>query len=287
MTIDACLLGPLEVVHAGAPIPLGPPGRRALLARLLLDANRTVAVDHLVEDLWGHDAPATASKMIQIYVSRLRKVLPAGALVTRRPGYALEIPAESLDLMRFDRLRREGAAALARGSAAEAARLLREALALWRGPALDEFDEPFAAMESRRLEELRLGCLEDRIDAELALGQHAPLVGELTALVENHPLRERPRRQLMLALYRSGRHAEALAGYRQLRQMLSSELGIEPSSALRELERRMLRQDPTLELRAAEFIESSPRFWLHRAHGHHRVAPPAIRGRDRCRRAGC
>jgi DNA-binding SARP family transcriptional activator len=244
--MNARLLGPLQVELGSVPVALGTPGQRALLARLLLDVNRTVAVDRLIDDLWGHDAPPTAAKMIQIHVSKLRKVLPAGALVTRRPGYALEIPPESLDLVRFERLRRQGEAALARGAAAEAAVLLRQALALWRGPALDEFDEPFAAIEARRLEELRLACLEDRIEAELALGAHGTLIGELDALVAHHPLRERLRRQLILALYRSGRQAEALEGYRRLREMLANELGIEPSPELRELERRMLQQDPTL-----------------------------------------
>jgi DNA-binding SARP family transcriptional activator len=245
-TIDARLLGPLEVEAYGAPGALGPPRQRALLARLLLDVNRTVAIDRLLDDLWGDDTPPTAVKMIHIHVSKLRKLLPAGALITHPPGYALTIPPEALDLVRFERLRERGRTALAGGCAAEAADRLREALALWRGPALAEFDEPFAAIESRRLEELRLACLEDRIDADLALGAHSQLIGELDALVAHEPLRERRQGQLMLALYRSGRQAQALAAYRQLRQMLSSELGIEPSSALRDLERRILRQDPTL-----------------------------------------
>ncbi len=244
--MNARLLGPLELEIGNVPVPLGTPGQRALLARLLLDAGRTVAVDRLIDDLWGEDAPPTAAKMIQIHVSKLRKVLPAGTLVTRRPGYAVEIPAESVDIARFDRLRRQGGAALAQGAAAEAAQLLRQALGLWRGPALDEFGEPFAALEARRLEELRLACLEDRIEAELALGAHGMLIGELDALVAQHPLRERLRRQLILALYRSGRQAEALAAYRELRRMLTTELGIEPTPALRELERRILLQDPTL-----------------------------------------
>ncbi len=246
------VLGPLEVEVYAAPLALGPTGQRALLARLLLDANRTVAVDRLVDDLWGDDAPATAVKMIHIYVSRLRKLLPAGMLVTRPPGYAVQIPPEALDLVRFERLRERGGTALAGGCAAEAADRLREALALWRGPALAEFDAPFAAIESGRLVELRLACVEDRIDADPALGRHPPLVGELDALVAHQPLRERPRGQLMLALYRSGRQAQALAAYRQLRQMLSIELGIEPSPALRELERRMLQQDPTLDVATVE-----------------------------------
>jgi DNA-binding SARP family transcriptional activator len=241
------MLGPLELERDGVPIPLGGRAQRRLFARLLVDPNRTVSIDRLIEDLWGGDAPATAVKMVHIHVSMLRKVLPPGVLVTRAPGYALEIDPDAMDVVRFERLRKEGQAALAAGSAAEAADRLREALALWRGPALAEFDEPFAEIESRRLEELHLGSLEDRIDADLALGHHALLAGELDALVTRHPLRERLRGQLMLALYRSGRHADALARYRQHREMLLTELGIEASPALRELEGRMLQHDPSLE----------------------------------------
>jgi DNA-binding SARP family transcriptional activator len=196
--------------------------------------------------------------MIQIHVSALRKVLPEGVLVTRSPGYALEIEPDAVDLARFERLRREGQDALAAGSPARAAERLREAAALWRGPALGEFDEPFAAIEATRLEELRVATIEDRIDAELALGRHAGLSGELDALVARHPLRERLRGQLMLALYRSGRQAEALDGYRRLRAMLTSELGLEPSPALRELERRMLQQDPALEIAPPERVARPP-----------------------------
>ena len=242
------LLGPLEVEVAGSPAQLGSAGQRALLARLLLDPNRMVAVDRLVEDLWGEAVPPTAAKMIQIYVSQLRKVLPAGLLVTRPRGYEVRISPEAIDLSHFERLRERGRAALADGDADEAARVLRDALALWRGPPLAEFDEPFATIEARRLDELRSACLEDRIDADLELGRHAVLVGELAALVARHLLRERVHRQLMLALYRSQRQAEALAVYRQFRQVLSSELGIEPSRALRELELRILRRDPSLDV---------------------------------------
>src|SRR5215216_3429411 len=245
---DARLLGPLEVVNGRAPIALGAPAQRALLARLLLDANRTVGLDRLVEDLWGEHVPSTSVKMVQVHVSKLRKVLPDGVLVTRPPGYGVEIEPEALDLVRFERLREQGRDALARGSAAVAAERLREALALWRGPALAEFDEPFAAIEAARLEELRLACQEDRIDADLALGGHVLVIGELTALVAHHPLRERLRRRLMLALYGSGRQAEALACYRRFHQLLSTELGIEPSPALRALERRMLQHDPALDV---------------------------------------
>jgi DNA-binding SARP family transcriptional activator len=246
--LSAGLLGPLEMERAGQPVPLGGPTQRALLARLLLDANRTVPIDRLVEDLWGDAAPASAVKMVHIYVSKLRKELPGGVLVTRAPGYALVIDLEALDLTRFERMREQGRAALVGGFAAKAADRLREALALWRGPALGEFDEPFAVVESARLEELRLSSVEDRIDADLALGRHAGLVGELESLVAASPLRERLWGQLLLARYRAGRQAEALAGYRELRELLTTELGIEPSPALRDLERRILQQDPTLEL---------------------------------------
>jgi DNA-binding SARP family transcriptional activator len=246
--VSARLLGPLEMERAGSPVALGGPMQRALLARLLLDANRTVAIDRLVEDLWGEAVPASALKMVHIYVSKLRKELPDGMLVTRAPGYALVIEPEALDLTQFERLREQGRAALAAGFAAKAADLIRAALALWRGTALAEFGEPFAVVESARLEELRLSSVEDRIDADLALGRHAAVVGELDALVAGNPLRERLWGQLMLARYRSGRQAEALAAYRQLRELLTTELGIEPSPALRELEHQILRQDPSLDV---------------------------------------
>ena len=241
------MLGALQVERDGMPVALGGRAQRALLARLLLDANRTVPVSRLVEDLWGENAPASASKMVQIYVSMLRKVLPEGLLVTRSPGYALDLPPEAVDLVGFERLRDEGRAALRAGSHERAAGLLRQALALWRGPALAEFEEPFAAIESRRLEEQHLACTEDRIDADLAAGSDSSLIGELEALVARNPLRERPHSQLMVALYRAGRQVDALAGYRAFRETLAAELGIEPSPALRELERRILQHDPTLD----------------------------------------
>jgi DNA-binding SARP family transcriptional activator len=245
-SVDARLLGPFELEHGRVPVPLGPLGQRALLARLLLDANRTVAVDCLIEDLWGPAVPRSAVKMLHVRVCVLRKALPAGMLVTRAPGYSVQVQPEALDLTRFDRLRHHGRVALASGFAAQAADSLREALRLWRGPALAEFDAPFAVAERRRLEELHLTCTEDLIDADLRLGAHATLVAELDALVVAHPLRERLRGQLMLALYRSGRHAQALASYRQYRQLLASELGLQASPALRELELRILEQDAGL-----------------------------------------
>jgi len=226
------LLGPLEVVHGGEAVPARGQKKRALLARLLLDANRTVSVDALVDALWGDDVPPTAVKMVHIYVSQLRKELPAGALQTRPPGYRLEVGPEAVDLLLFSQLCAQARAALGEGDAAQAAELLRTALGLWRGPALAEFSEPFAAAEAAHLEELRLLALEDRIDADLALGRHADVVGELQSLVAAHPLRERPRNRLMLALYRAGRHAEALATYQELRVVLRDELGIEPSEQL-------------------------------------------------------
>jgi DNA-binding SARP family transcriptional activator/pimeloyl-ACP methyl ester carboxylesterase len=241
------LLGPLEVSDGTAPLRLGGRKQRALLARLLLDANRTVAVERLIDDLWGEDPPETAAKMVQISVSQLRKILPPNILQTRPPGYVLEVDRDSVDLHRFERIVDEGRAALAAGETAAAADLLREALQLWRGPALAEFSEPFAGLEGARLEELRLAALEERIEADLALARHGELVGELEALVARYPLRERLRGQLVLALYRSRRQAEALAAYQAFRSTLDEELGIEPSLQLKELERRILRQDSDLD----------------------------------------
>ena len=251
------ILGPLEVRDGGAPLPIGGGRQRALLALLLLNANRVVPVKRLVDDLWGENVPGTASKAVQIYVSKLRKVLPKGRLETRPPGYLIQLEDGELDLWRLERLLAEGRHALAEGKAQEAASHLREALSLWRGPALAEFTEPFAQPASARLEELRLACLEERIEADLALRGRGELVGELEALVARHPLRERLRAQQMLALYRSGRQAEALSVYQESRRLLDEELGIEPSQRLRDLERRILQQDPELD-RAAEAPPARP-----------------------------
>jgi DNA-binding SARP family transcriptional activator len=242
------ILGPLEVVAGATPVRLPRGKAAALLARLLLDANRTVSVDALIDSLWDQDVPASAVKMVHVYVSQLRKVLPDGVLRTQAPGYMLEAAPEALDLDRFTRLRDEGRTALAGGDAARATAQLRSALALWRGAALAEFSEPFAAAQTGHLEEMRVACIEDRIDADLALGHHADVVGQLRIRVAENTLRERPRRQLMLALYRSGRHAEALDVYRDFRQTLCDELGIEPSATLSELHDRMLNQDASLDL---------------------------------------
>jgi DNA-binding SARP family transcriptional activator/class 3 adenylate cyclase len=221
--------------------------QRALLAILLLNANRIVSRGQLVDALWGDDVPDSAPKMVQIHVSQLRKALPEARLLTRGPGYVLEVGENELDLTLFERLLAEGREALSEGEAARAAGLLREALALWRGPALAEFSEPFARYEGRRLEELRVEGLERRIEADLALDHGGEVVGELESLIAKYPLRERLRSQHMLALYRSGRHAEALASYQAYRRTVDAELGIEPTIALKTLEQRMLRQDPELE----------------------------------------
>ena len=237
------LLGTLEVRTGKDPLPLGGPKQQALLALLLLNANRVLGRERLIDELWGTDPPETAVKAVQVYVSRLRKLLPDGMLVTRPPGYLLELEPEALDVQRFERLIAE-----ARGSdPAGAAGLLREALGLWRGPPLAEFaDRPFARVEAARLEDIRRTALEERIEADLTLGRHADLVGELEVLIAEHPQRERLREQLMLALYRSGRQAEALDAYREARAALD-ELGIEPGAALRRLEKQILTQDPALQ----------------------------------------
>ncbi|HEX4521494.1 MAG TPA: AfsR/SARP family transcriptional regulator [Gaiellaceae bacterium] len=236
--IDYLLLGPLEARIDGVAVVL-PGGRpRAVLARLLLEEGRVVAVESLIDALWGHRPPPSAPKVLQAHVSQLRKVLGAEAIETQAPGY--RVTGAAGDLLGFEELTES---ARSEPSPAKAARLYGEALELWRGRALAEFRrEPFA-LAARRLEELRLDALGARIEAELSLGEHKRLVGELVALVAQEPLREQPRRQLMLALYRSGRQAEALACYRDGRRLLVEELGIEPSPSLQELERAILRHD--------------------------------------------
>jgi DNA-binding SARP family transcriptional activator len=227
------ILGPLEVADGDCLIALAA-AQRALLALLLLSANEVVSSDRLIDALWGEHSPESGRTALQVRVSQLRKALgEAGALVvTRPPGYVLQLDAEQVDLARFERLVDEADAA----PPSLAASKLREALALWRGPALADLAfESFAQPAIARLEELRLGAVEKRIDADLALGRHGELVGELEALAAEHPVRERVRAQLMLALYRCGRQADALAVYQSARRELVEELGIEPSPSLREL----------------------------------------------------
>jgi DNA-binding SARP family transcriptional activator len=243
--VDFRVLGPLEVAGDEGSLVLGGIKQRSLLALLLLNANRVVSSDRLIDSLWGASPPLTAGKTIQVYVSRLRKALPDDRLVTRAPGYVLYVEPDELDLSHFEQLVAEAQQASPEG----AAQKLREALALWRGPALADLAyEQFAQAEIARLEEMRLAAHEQRIEADLARGGHAELVGELETLVARHPLRERFRYQLMLALYRSDRQAEALEAYRRAREELSEELGLEPGEPLRRLEAAILRQDPELAL---------------------------------------
>ena len=245
--LELRLLGPLEGSKGGDVLALGGQKPRALLAVLALEPGRVVSVDRLVEALWPGDPPETAAHAIQVYVSQLRKTLGADLLLTRPPGYVLELEPEQVDAHGFAHLAEEGRTALESGDPAAAESALRDALALWRGPALADFlYEPFAQTEIARLEELRTAVLEERIEADLALARHAELVSELEALVQAQPLRERPRAQLMLALYRSGRQADALAAYRSARGTLVEELGVEPGPELRELEAAILRQDESL-----------------------------------------
>ena len=232
------ILGPLDAIEEGRALELGGAKQRALLAVLLLNANRVVSSDLLVESLWESQQPEKAQKALHVLVSQLRKTVGGERIVTRPPGYLLCVEEGELDLDRFQRLVAEGGV-----------EQLTAALALWRGPPLAEFAyERFAQPEIARLEELRLATLEQRIEADLELGRHAELVGELESLVQEHPLRERLRAQLMLALYRSGRQAEAVAAYQAARRALVEELGLEPGRELRELEQSILRQDPALEL---------------------------------------
>lgn len=237
------ILGPLEVTADGRALDLGGHKQRTLLALLLLQANRVVSSDRLIEALWEEDPPGTAAKALQVHVSQLRKLVGRERLETRAPGYLLRVGPDELDLERFERLQEEGR--------------LDDALALWRGAPLADFAyQRFADAAIARLEELRLSCLEERIDRDLARGRHAELVGELDALVREHPLRERLRGQLMLALYRSGRQADALDVYRDARAALVDELGIEPGRELRERHQAILEQDP--ELDPAADAEATP-----------------------------
>ena len=249
------ILGPLEIRDGRKSVPLRGPKQRALLAVLLLNANRVVPLERLVDELW-HRPPSTANQAVQVYVSKLRRLFAeagpgAPRIETGAGGYVLEIEPATLDLHRFESLVGEGRLALERGNARRAADLLHDALRLWRGPPLDGFvEEPFARPAQARLEELELATREWKNEADLALGRHAELVVDLQRLAAEHPLRERIREQLMLSLYRSGRQAEALQVYHETRTLLVDELGLEPGQALQQLERSILLQDPALDLPA-------------------------------------
>jgi YVTN family beta-propeller protein len=251
------VLGPLEVEADDGPVVLGGPKERLLLALLLTRPNRVVPVETLVRGLWGEQPPPTAAKTLQSHVKRLRHALepgrargaPGEVLVTREPGYLLRVAPGALDAVRFEELTAQARRALSEGQADDAASLLREALGLWRGRAFEEFlDTDVGAAESDRLAELRLGALEDRIEADLRLGHHRELVAELESLVRDQPLRERLWAQLLLALYRSGRQADALLAYQRARKVLVEELGIDPGAELRRLHTAILAQDPGLDL---------------------------------------
>jgi DNA-binding SARP family transcriptional activator len=238
--VDVRLLGPLEVRLGDGPIQLGPRKQRAVLAMLALEPGRTVSADRLAEGLWGDSLPPSAGKMVQLYVSHLRRALDGDGvrIVTHGRGYELEVVDGEIDVERAERLLEESRP--------------REALALWRGePLQDLADEPFAAPEIRRLEELRLRAAERAIDDDLAAGRHAEVIAELDALVAANPLRERLHTQRMLALYRAGRQSEALEAYRDARAELVEQIGVEPGAELQRLHDQVLAHDPALDLPAA------------------------------------
>ena len=243
------LLGPLEVLDEGRPIPLGGPKQRMLLALLLLHVNESVLRDRLIDEIWEGRLPQSPGQTLDTYVSRLRKLLGADRLTRQGGGYVLRVEPGELDLDRFEQLVTAGA--------------FREALQIWRGLALADLrSEPGLVLEAARLEERRLGVLEERIDADLAAGAGPDLVGELEQLVREHPRRERLRAALMLALYRAGRQTAALESYRRARRTLSEQLGLEPGPQLQELERRILAHDPSL-IASVPVRESrkASRFW--------------------------
>src|SRR5215208_870830 len=262
--MDFRILGPLEVLDEGRAVALGGSKQRALLALLVVHANETLSTDRLIDELWGERAPPTAAKSVQVHISRLRKALAGavqdgGEVVTRERGYELRVDPERVDSHRFERLVDEGRSEFAAGRPERAASTLDGALSLWRGAPLAELAyEPFAQREVARLDDLRMAALEQLIDAKLALGCHGEVIGQLEALIAEHPYRERLRAQLMLALYRCDRQADALQAYQDARRKLVDELGIEPGGRLRELEQAILAQDPSLATPVLEPIEVQP-----------------------------
>jgi DNA-binding SARP family transcriptional activator len=256
MKLQFGILGPLEVRRHDVLIDLGPPKQRAVLAALLISSNQVVSLDRLIEMLWGKEVPARAHGSLQAYIHNLRKVLEpdravrsqAQILVTRPPGYVVQVEPDALDAAKFELLATEGHRLLTQAHPDSAKQRLTEAMAMWRGPALAEFAfEQFAQPEAARLEQVRAVVHEDLLEAELALGNHAAVIGDITVAVGEHPLRERLWSLLMLALYRSGRQGEALRAFAMARHTLAEELGIDPSPALRSLESAILAQSPDLE----------------------------------------
>ena len=248
MGVEYRLLGPLEALVDGRPVDLGAPRHRATLVLLLAQANAVVPAQRLIDDLWHDDPPASATNVVQGAVSHLRKLVGRDAIVTRGTGYAVRVGPDALDLSRFERLAEEGSLALEREDFDEAAAALSAALDLWAGPALaDLTDEPSVQPVAARLEELRLLASERRLEAELGRGRHEDLLSDLRDLAREHPLRERVHELLIVALYRSGRQAEALEAHRSARTSLVEELGLEPGPGLQDLERRILHHDPALQ----------------------------------------
>jgi YVTN family beta-propeller protein len=272
--VEFRILGPLEAVVDGRPVPLGGPKQRSLLALLLVRAGNVVSADQLIDEIWGADAPPTVRAGLHVYLSRLRRLLGSngsdGVLVRHAHGYALMLGRDQLDATRFEQLAREGREALGRDEATRAADVLSDALSMWRGPALADLAHvPFAEAEAGRLEDLRLQAVETRIAADLRLGRASEVVGELQTLIAAHPYREGLRGQLMLALYQLGRQADALEAYARARRVLRDELGLEPSQELRQLEQAILQQDDALDAAPAVVgVEREP-------------APPTRRSRDR------
>jgi DNA-binding SARP family transcriptional activator/DNA-binding beta-propeller fold protein YncE len=272
--VEFRILGPLEVADGERVISLEAPKQRALLGVLLLHPNEVVSSERLIDELWGERPPATAAKVAQTYVSQLRRALGPNAIVTRPPGYLLQIEEEALDAGRFRDLIAEARRLATNGEREQADALYREALALWRGPPLaDVAFESFARNEVDRLAEERVEALSATVDCELALGRHDELVAELETLVRQYPLRERLRAQLMLALYRCGRQADALTAYQDARRTLLDELGLEPSRELQDLERAILTHDASLE--APPSIKRAPVKGAARK----ALAPARLRGR--------
>ncbi|MFQ5554605.1 MAG: BTAD domain-containing putative transcriptional regulator, partial [Acidimicrobiia bacterium] len=259
--MDFRLLGPLEVVSDGIAIEIPAPKQRSLLGLLLLHAGDVITSDRILEELWGDDQPSSGASAVRFHMSKLRDALlpdrpkgDDGIIVTRPPGYLLPGDGHHIDIHDFD-LGVERARSILQTDPGRASDQLREALALWRGRALSDFQyEQWAQPEIARLEELRLGAVEDRIDADLAMGRHGDVTGELEAMVAEHPFRERFARQLMLALYRAGRQAEALRAYQRTREALVDQLGVEPSPDLQRVEQRILDQDESL----LDVVDSAP-----------------------------
>ena len=250
-SVEFRVLGPLDILVAGSRLPVGGRRQRMVLAICLLEAGRIVSVDRLIDEVWDESPPATARAQIQICISSLRRVfaragLPSDILVTRPPGYQLHIDDSSLDLATFERWVAEGRAAARQHRVDYAVERLRAALGLWRGSILEDIQSPILRAVAVRLQELRLAVLEECFDLELSLGLHDELIAELSAFVVQHPLNERVRGQLMLALYRCGRQAEALQVYREGRRVLSEELGLEPHPTLERMHSSILNLDPSL-----------------------------------------